>query len=211
MSSTVNKTYSRLLDYGNAYPVPDYRVQMVSISDFLRPYQCSRMIELINQALRPSTIADSNGDPDFRTSRTADLSSLNPDVRLVNTLLDEALGIDEWYGEPLQGQRYDVGQEFKAHTDYFDPDSRNFAHYTEGVGNRTWTAMIYLNEPIAGGSTHFDNIDMTLRPETGRLVAWNNLTLDGQPNPATVHHGMRVRSGVKYILTKWYRERSHGP
>ena len=29
---------------------------------------------------------------------------------------------------------------------------------------------------------------------------------DGTLNPATLHHGMKVRSGVKYVITKWYRE-----
>ena len=31
-----------------------------------------------------------------------------------------------------------------------------------------------------------------------------------RPNPATLHQGMRVRKGCKYILTKWFRERAAG-
>ena len=27
-------------------------------------------------------------------------------------------------------------------------------------------------------------------------------------DPATLHQGMKVRRGTKYILTKWFRERS---
>jgi len=30
---------------------------------------------------------------------------------------------------------------------------------------------------------------------------------DGTPNPATLHQGMKVRRGTKYVLTKWFRER----
>ena len=44
-------------------------------------------------------------------------------------------------------------------------------------------------------------------PETGKLLAWNNLSPDGTPNPATLHQGMKVRRGTKYILTQWFRER----
>ena len=29
-------------------------------------------------------------------------------------------------------------------------------------------------------------------------------------NVATLHHGMKVRKGVKYVITKWYRERPWG-
>ena len=43
-------------------------------------------------------------------------------------------------------------------------------------------------------------------PERGKLLAWNNLLPDGRPNPATLHQGMKVRRGTKYVLTKWFRE-----
>ena len=29
-------------------------------------------------------------------------------------------------------------------------------------------------------------------------------------NPATLHHGMKVRKGTKYVITQWYRERPWG-
>ena len=70
--------------------------------------------------------------------------------------------------------------------------------------------MIYLNQPEDGGATRFKLIGKTVQPETGKLLAWNNLLPDGRPNPATLHQGMRVRKGNKYILTKWFRERAGG-
>ena len=66
--------------------------------------------------------------------------------------------------------------------------------------------MIYLNEVAAGGATRFRMLDKTFRPEVGKLLLWNNRLPDGQVNPATLHHGMKVRKGVKYVITKWYRE-----
>ena len=66
--------------------------------------------------------------------------------------------------------------------------------------------MIYLNEPEDGGATRFKTIGKTVQPETGKLLAWNNLLPDGRPNPATLHQGMKVRRGTKYVLTKWFRE-----
>ncbi|HEX8937023.1 MAG TPA: 2OG-Fe(II) oxygenase, partial [Sphingomicrobium sp.] len=82
-----------------------------------------------------------------------------------------------------------------------------FVH-TLDRGQRTWTAMIYLNEPEEGGATRFKRIGKTVQPETGKLLAWNNLLPDGRPNPATLHQGMKVRRGTKYVLTKWFRERT---
>ena len=41
--------------------------------------------------------------------------------------------------------------------------------------------MIYLNEPEDGGATRFKTIGKTIQPETGKLLAWNNLLPDGRP------------------------------
>ena len=70
--------------------------------------------------------------------------------------------------------------------------------------------MIYLNRPEEGGATRFKAIGKTIRPEAGKLVLWNNLLHDGSPNEATLHQGMKVRRGTKYILTQWYRQRPFG-
>ena len=35
-------------------------------------------------------------------------------------------GLDPAHGEPMQGQRYAVGQEFKGHTDYFEPNGVDY-------------------------------------------------------------------------------------
>lgn len=117
------------------------------------------------------------------------------------------LCIDPCFGEPLQGQRYAVGQEFKQHTDYFEPKGTDFDEHCAISGQRTWTAMLYLNAPEAGGATRFLTIDKLVQPETGKLLCWNNQRADGTPNAATLHHGMKVRAGTKYVVTKWFRER----
>src|SRR3546814_12023946 len=70
----------------------------------------------------------------------------------------------------------------------------------------SWTLMVYLNQPEAGGATRFIKIGKTIQPEPGKLLAWNNRLSPGHYNPATLHHGMKVRAGVKYIITKWRSE-----
>ena len=70
--------------------------------------------------------------------------------------------------------------------------------------------MIYLNEPEAGGATRFKVVKKSFQPETGKLVCWNNRRPDQSINPNTMHHGMKVRKGTKYVITKWYRERPWG-
>jgi prolyl 4-hydroxylase len=38
------------------------------------------------------------------------------------------------------------------------------------------------------------------------MLIWNNMNPDGTPNELTIHEGMPVVEGVKYIVTKWFRE-----
>ena len=164
---------------------------------FLDSDECAGLIDRIEANRRPSTIADDLGYEAFRTSETCDLEDSDPFVAAINAKLAAYSGIDPAQGEQLQGQRYAVGQEFKAHTDYFEPGGMDFERYCGRSGNRTWTLMVYLNQPAAGGATRFTQVDKMIQPETGKLVAWNNRLPDGTMNPATIHHGMKVRSGVK--------------
>jgi len=190
--------------------VPSGDISLFIQRGFLTVEECAALIERIDARRRPSTIADANGDGYFRTSETCDLDNADPLIASIDARLAAFAGIDPAHGEPIQGQRYGVGQEFKAHTDYFEPKGPDFARFCSVAGNRTWTLMVYLNEPAAGGATRFTKIGKTVQPETGKLLAWNNRLGPGNYNPATIHHGMKVRSGVKHVITKWYRERPWG-
>jgi len=182
-------------------------LELFIMRGFLDQATCAALIERIDAKRRPSEIADDVGIAKFRTSETCDLDWRDPAVGDVDRKIAVLLGLTLEASEPLQGQRYAPGQEFKPHTDTFEPGGFDFYVHTAERGQRTWTAMIYLNEPAEGGATRFKTIGKTIYPETGKLLAWNNLMPDGQPNPSTLHQGLKVRGGTKYILTKWFRER----
>ena len=190
--------------------VPSPRIELFTVPDFLPGPLCDELMRLIDVGRRPSTIADPNGDDYFRTSETCDLEDDEPAVQDLEARLFALTGIDPAYGEPVQGQRYEPGQEFKAHTDYFEPTGQDFQRYTSVAGQRTWTFMAYLNDVEAGGATRFKVIDKIFQPKKGMLVAWNNHRPDGSLNAATLHHAMKVRKGLKYVITKWYREKPWG-
>ncbi|MEY4269831.1 MAG: hypothetical protein RLZZ58_1047 [Pseudomonadota bacterium] len=208
VASGAHAVAARLATTPGTRKVPSPRLQQFIIPRWLGAESCAAMITRIDTAVRPSTIADPNGDDAFRTSLTGDLDHGDAAVRALDDRLCALTGIDPGFGEPLQGQRYDVGQQFKAHTDYFEPDGLDYQKYCAISGQRTWTLMIYLNVPDAGGATRFRDTGKIHQPETGKLLAWNNIGLDGAPNPATIHAGMPVRAGRKYVITKWYRERA---
>lgn len=206
-TSGADGTASRLAAVPGIRRTDSSRIEQFVLDGFLEPATCAALIAEIDRGVRPSTITDPNGDTAFRTSTTCYLDHRDPLVRAVDTAFHELTGIPSAYGEPLQGQRYEVGQEFKAHTDSFDPHGADWETYAAVPGQRTWTVMAYLNVPDSGGETHFLATDETLRPEVGKLVVWNNLRPDTTPNPDTLHHALPVLAGRKHIITKWFRER----
>ena len=210
MTSPGESAAEHLLSFPGMRRVLSEHLELFHLRQFLTPAECAGLIGQIDANRRPSTIADANGDAWFRTSETCDLASTDLLVIALNAKLAWISGIDPAHGEPLQGQRYGIGQEFKAHTDYFEPDGADFAKYCTTSGQRSWTFMIYLNDVSAGGGTRFPEINRTFQPEQGALLAWNNRLADGSGNAATLHHGMAVRKGAKYVITRWYRERIWG-
>ncbi|GGI84084.1 hypothetical protein GCM10007973_20770 [Polymorphobacter multimanifer] len=198
------------MSFEDAQRLPVRHVEIWQKRDFLSVEECAALIAQVDAKRRPSTIVDPNGDPDFRTSETGDLDVTDPLAAAVTRRIADFLGLEQTHCEPLQGQRYAEGQEFKAHTDTFTPDGLGYIEHCTVSGQRTWTGMIYLNMPEAGGATRFKKLDKTFQPEQGKLLAWNNLLPNGLPNPLTLHQGMPVRRGVKYIITAWFRERVWG-
>lgn len=201
----------RALNHPLLRRVPVSKAQIYVWPNFLAPQTCDQLIALTDERLRASTTTDVFADPKVRTSRSSDIGSLgNNLVMQLDELIAEALGVHWSYSDATQTQRYDVDQEYKAHYDYFMPGTRDYQVHCQFTGQRTWTFMIYLNDVEEGGGTRFRRLEKTIMPEKGKAVIWNNLNPDGTVNPYTIHHGMKVRSGVKYVITKWFRERGWG-
>jgi prolyl 4-hydroxylase len=191
------------------YPSAEGRpVQLYVGDDFLAAKECAALCKKIDAGCFPSPLYEKDKYEGVRTSSTCNLNPFDPLVAEVEGRISGLLGIDRKHGETLQGQRYEVGQCFKEHADFFYIDQPYWAEYEPHGGQRTWTAMIYLNEPGRGGATAFKLLGMTVEPRPGRILVWNNMALDGSPNPWTLHEGCPVEEGTKYIVTKWYRERN---
>lgn len=180
--------------------------QIYLLDDFLSPGWCETLIAKIDADRRRSTLMTDDADPEFRTSDSCDLDRWSPDVRPTDERLAALLGIDPAFGETMQGQRYAPGQHFRAHHDFFHQSEPYWKVMKPAGGQRTWTAMMYLNEVEEGGATWFPTAGIRVLPRRGLLLIWNNMNADGSPNRQTLHEGMPVVAGTKYIVTKWFRE-----
>ena len=200
----------RLKTSPGAFQIPAVGLDLFVVRDFLTAEECRKVIALIDKDRVPSGLLAPTPDPEFRTSESCNLRLTDPINIQVELKINGLMGIDPRHGETIQGQRYAVGQQFKEHHDFFYASEAYWPEQERMGGQRTWTAMIFLNEPEAGGQTAFPQANVRVTPRTGNLLAWNNLDEYGQPNPYSLHTGMPVGGGVKYIITKWYRERPWG-
>ncbi|MDT9599039.1 prolyl hydroxylase family protein [Sphingosinicella rhizophila] len=177
------------------------------VPNFLTLQDCEDLIRLIDAGREPSGLLAAHADPDFRTSESCNLHPLDEPVKRVEARLAELMGIPPAFGETIQGQRYAVGQQFKPHHDYFHTDQPYWAEQERNGGQRTWTAMAFLNTPEKGGHTKFPDAKLEIVPAVRGLLVWNNVDDKGEPNPQSLHQGLPVEAGTKYVITKWFRER----
>jgi len=205
IGATVRK---RLGENPKIYTVPTDKAEIFAIGDFLTPAECQRLMMMIDMVAQPSRLHDEAYTSGFRTSYSGDLNPHDTFVRMVSRRIDDLLGLPSQIGEAVQGQRYMPGQEFKAHNDWFYIDQPYWKLERKRGGQRSWTAMAFLNEVEEGGETHFTEIGSMITPKPGALLIWNNADKDGVPNENTMHAGTPVVRGSKYIITKWYRTRT---
>ena len=197
----------RIAGFADCRRMPAADFELYLIRDFLTLAECAALIAIIDAGRIPSPVVSDDPIPAYRTSETCYLYPAEPVVARIGARIDQLTGIEAVHGELLQGQRYGVGQEFKAHHDFFHTDQLYWREQAVIGGQRTWTAMAFLNEPEAGGRTNFPSAGIKVAPRAGNLLVWNNMDELGSPNQASLHQGMPVELGVKYVLTKWYRER----
>jgi len=108
--------------------------------------------------------------------------------------------------EPLSVLMYTRGQEYKPHFDYFDPSLKITSELLKKGGQRCRTVLLYLNDVVEGGETHFPSINELISANQGTVVYMDNCLNGGKINPLSLHAGMPVKNGEKWIAVSWFRE-----
>ena len=141
--------------------------------------------------------------------RTADGSWLVEPNELVDKVKNM---ISIMTGNPIENQeeihivKYDIGGEFKVHTDYFHSNEEYYSEHIKRGGQRIMSCLFYLNDDFEGGETEFPLKKLKITPRLGRLLMWSNVTPDDALDYESLHAGLPVISGTKYIAVIWIRE-----
>ena len=201
---------STLDAHPQAQKLPTDDAEIYAVSRFLSPPECQRFIMMIEATAKPSEAYETEYASGFRTSYSGNVDPHDAFVKGISARIDETLGLKAPLGESIQGQRYHPGQQFKPHQDYFHTAQDYWKNERKMGGQRSWTAMAFLNAVTKGGATEFTDLKLKIAPQPGVLLVWNNALPDGTPNERTMHAGRPVEEGVKYVITKWYRTRKWG-
>jgi prolyl 4-hydroxylase len=195
--------------------------------NFLQDSETDALLDLASQDLKRSRVTDgklSNG----RTSSSAFLigakgkeevvltiekrmlDSLRT-VPIINSRRNDTRNLQG--SEPMQIVRYTRSEKYTSH---FDNKAGSF--------RRIATFMVYLSDQCKGGCTFFpkgvpsfqslneyddeargEEIGIKIHPKKGRAILFFSIS-EGPPfreNPSSLHEGMTVQKGEKYIATKW--------
>ncbi len=166
---------------------------------------------LINAAaprLQPAKVVQADDTFQIEQVRTGMTASLGQVLDVVVDWL--VLRISDVIGKPVSHAEvpsvicYRPGEMYKQHGDYLPADS--VLVDKEKGGQRSHTALVYLNDAFAGGATRFNLLDLSVAPKTGKLLTFSNITADGLPLQQSQHTGEVVESGEKWLLSLWYRQ-----
>lgn len=167
------------------------QVQYQEVNNFLDKQECSDIIELANKNTftASSVLEDYAGSKVDVHARSSVSMNWNSNTEELNKKLIPYFGnlkLETW-----QLLKYEKDNQFSP-------------HYDNGgsIDKRIFTAMIYLNDDFKGGTTTFNNENIILKPETGKLVIWKNLN-NKIIDPKSMHSGDKIEEGIKYVLVSW--------
>lgn len=183
--------------------------RVIVFGGLLTDEECDGLVELSRPRLsRSETVDNSTGGSEVNAARTSDgMFFERGETALIDRIEQRIAELVNWplaHGEGLQILRYRPGAEYKPHNDYFDPAHAGSATILKRGGQRVATLVMYLNTPLAGGSTIFPDVNVEVGPVKGNAVFFSY----DRPHAMTrtLHGGSPVVEGEKWVATKWLRE-----
>ncbi|MBJ7313414.1 2OG-Fe(II) oxygenase [Rugamonas sp. CCM 8940] len=183
---------------------------VVLLGGVLDDAECAAMQAHCAERYSRSTVTpEEDGRSAVHAGRTSDMAYIaRGDCAVADRVEQRLAALAHWpldRGEPFQLQRYGVGNEYRAHFDWLNPDAAGHREHLARGGQRLATFILYLGEVERGGATVFPKLGLEVFPRKGSALFFLNTDATGQPDPRTLHAGAPVLSGSKVIANKWLR------
>ena len=193
--------------------------RILKTRNILSPEECQSMIDAALPDLERNSVGQGkdNRVSEIRSSNGMFMQKPQQVALFANRKMQNAaqaltgMGGLNW-AEATQILRYEPGQKYIPHTDYFD----NNLELWRG-GERFATMLTVLQQADAGGETGFPNSrplfpganssaptqTIAVRPEVGGSVLFYNQLRNRTNDPHSLHTGMRVLNGTKWVAVSW--------
>ncbi|XP_057546286.1 probable prolyl 4-hydroxylase 4 [Amaranthus tricolor] len=231
ISLMVNGSYSSTLN-STQFKIDPSKVKQISwkprafvYEGFLTDQECDHLITIAKSELKRSAVADNDSGEsqlsEVRTSSGAFISKAKDEIvaRIEQKVsLWTFLPIEN--GEDIQVLRYEEGQKYEPHYDYF-VDKVNIVR----GGHRYATVLMYLSDVKKGGETVFPHAELSerqrasiaasndlsecgkrgiaVKPKKGDALLFFSLYPNAVPDQMSLHGGCPVIEGEKWSATKW--------
>ncbi|KAK8966660.1 hypothetical protein KSP40_PGU010303 [Platanthera guangdongensis] len=189
---------------------------------FLTDEECDHLIFLAKSELQRSAVADNlSGKSKLSDVRTSSGMFIKKGTDHIVSGIEDKLAawtlLPKENGEDIQVLRYEHGQKYDAHYDFFT-DKVNIAR----GGHRIATVLMYLSDVKKGGETVFPKAEesqrkshakddvsecarrgIAVKPRRGDALLFFSLHPNATPDHSSLHGGCPVLEGEKWSATKW--------
>ncbi|XP_047312851.1 probable prolyl 4-hydroxylase 7 [Impatiens glandulifera] len=193
---------------------------------FLSDEECDHLINKAKDKLKKSMVADNESGEsvlsEVRTSSGMFFTKAEDEVIAnIEARLAAWTFLPEENGEAIQVLRYELGQKYEPHMDYFVDEVNQ-----QLGGHRVATVLMYLSNVVKGGETVFPDSELkdaqpkdedvsdcarggyAVKPLKGDALLFFGLHPDATEDPMSLHGSCPVIEGEKWSATKWIHVRS---
>lgn len=193
--------------------------------NFLSHEECEHMKKLAQPKLKKSFVVNRDTgksfDSNVRTSHGTFLArGHDPVIARIENRIAKATHIPIENGEGMQILRYQDGQKYEPHLDYFFDE---WNKSPQKGGQRIATFLSYLETVEEGGETVFPQAvekpnygpnersecgrrGLSVKPVKGDAVLFYSITTDGKEDPRSSHGSCPVIKGTKWSAPKWLHQ-----
>jgi prolyl 4-hydroxylase len=181
------------------------------VEDFAAPELCDWLIARARARLKPAKITyRETGQSSISQERSGSACLFRrPDSDLIVAILRARIAeVTEMRVDAMEIPtvlHYSKGQEFTPHFDItINPDSPDYKErLAKGDQQRVMTFLLYLNDDYEGGETEFPAVGERWKGRKGEGLFFWNVRPDGALDERTLHAGLPVTQGEKWLLSQW--------
>jgi prolyl 4-hydroxylase len=177
---------------------------------------CDWLLKRVRGRMRPALMynpaSKTEGFDPHRTCSDYQFDILNTDLvlLLVRERIAGVTKLPTVAMEPPRVFHYALGEGIKAHYDRCGDNVTGYGKEGGYLGDRIVTLLLYLNDDYDGGELDFPKVGFKVKGAKGDAVYFAHIDAAGRPDPLSLHAGLTIRRGEKWVLSQWIHDRPFG-